>query len=77
MIEKLSGTLCSIGDEDACNQITHYLEHEDKAVRLAACRGALKVNTDYMNTRVRYQLSRESDPEMKKKIQEAFNQARS
>ncbi len=65
--------LSNIGDEDSLNRITHYMEHETPAVRLAACRAGLKVGTEYMNTRVRYQLSAEPDAEVKKAIQEAFN----
>lgn len=67
--------LGQIGDEDATNRITHYLDHEDKDVRLAACRGALVINTEYMKTRVRYQLSKETDPDVKQKMQEIFQQA--
>ena len=65
--------LSAIADEDSLNRITHYMEHETPAVRLAACRAGLKVGTEYMNTRVRYQLSAEQDAEVKKAIQEAFS----
>lgn len=66
-------SLANIADEDALNRITHYMEHESPAVRLAACQAGLKVGTEYMNTRVRYQLSTEQDAEVKTAIQEAFN----
>lgn len=65
--------LKNIADEDAVNHITHYLDHEDAAVRLAACKAGIAIGTEYMNTRVRHQLSIEKDPETKKAIQEAFN----
>lgn len=66
-------SLSKIADEDSVNHITHYLDHEDPAVRLAACRAGISIGTEYMRTRVRYQLSAEQDPETKKAIQEAFN----
>lgn len=68
--------LGEIGDEDASNQVTHYLDHPDKEVRVAACRAALHIGTEYMKTRVGHQLAMETDPETKKRIQEAFNTAR-
>lgn len=64
--------LGDIADEDSLNEITHYLEHEDPAIRTKACCVAAKLNTDYLNTRVRYQMSQEKDPEVKKAIQEAL-----
>ena len=70
------GALAKIGDEDSCNNITHYLDHADDAVRTAACEAGLTINTEYMRTRVRHQLSQEKNPEVKAKIQEAFNKAR-
>ena len=51
--------LGDIADEDSLNEITHYLEHEDPAIRTKACCVAAKLNTDYLNTRVRYQMSQE------------------
>lgn len=66
-------SLANIGDEDSFNRITHYLEHESPEVRVAACRAGIKIGSDYMITRVRYQLSAEQDPEAKKAMQEAFN----
>lgn len=68
--------LGAIGDEDSRNHITHYLDHEDGAIRLAACKAALTINTEYMKTRVRHQLAMEKDEAIKAQIQEAFNQAR-
>ena len=67
--------LGDIADEDSLNEITHYLEHEDPAIRTKACCVAAKLNTDYLNTRVRYQMSQEKDPEVKKAIQEALDHA--
>ena len=67
--------LVDIADEDSLNEITHYLEHEDPAIRTKACCVAAKLNTDYLNTRVRYQMSQEKDPEVKKAIQEALDHA--
>ena len=64
--------LGKIGDEDSCNRVTNYLDHEDKDVRLAACKAAVAINTEYMKTRVRYQLSKEADADVKKKMQEIF-----
>ncbi|HJA92048.1 MAG TPA: HEAT repeat domain-containing protein [Candidatus Eisenbergiella merdipullorum] len=68
--------LGGIGDEDSSNKITHYLDHPDVKVRIAACRAALVIDTDYMKTRVRHQLAMEQDPEAKKEIQEALNAAK-
>ncbi|MBQ8231613.1 MAG: HEAT repeat domain-containing protein [Lachnospiraceae bacterium] len=68
--------LSEIGDEDSCNHITHYLDHEDGAVRVAACKAGLKINTEYMRTRVRHQLAMEKDASIKAEIQKAFNEAR-
>ena len=68
--------LGKIDDEDSRNHITHFLDHEDKEIRLTACRSALVINTEYMRTRVRHQLAMEKDAEVKALIQEAFNNAR-
>lgn len=72
---KALDALGKIGDEDSCNQITHFLDDENDAVRVAACKAGIRINTEYMKTRVRYQLSVEQNPAVKKEIQEAFNQA--
>ena len=45
LVAALEG-LGKIADEDSFNQITHYLEHEDAKVRVAACKAALVVNTE-------------------------------
>lgn len=68
--------LGKIGDEDSFNMITHYLEHEDAKVRVAACKAALVIDTEYMKTRVRHQLMVETDPEAKKQMQEAMNSSK-
>ena len=68
--------LAAIGDEDSVNHITHYLDHESPAVRLAACKAGISIGTEYMKTRVQHQLSRETDPDTKRAIQEAFNASR-
>ena len=52
---------------------TSYLDHSDAKVRVAACRAALVIDTEYMRTRVRHQLAVEQDAEAKKEIQEALN----
>ena len=74
-LKKSTNLIRSIADEDSLNEITHYLEHEDPAIRTKACCVAAKLNTDYLNTRVRYQMSQEKDPEVKKAIQEALDHA--
>ncbi|HJC57829.1 MAG TPA: HEAT repeat domain-containing protein [Candidatus Eisenbergiella intestinipullorum] len=74
LIEALKA-LGGIGDEDSANKITHYLDHSDAKVRVAACQAALVIDTEYMKTRVRHQLAVEQDAEAKKAIQEALNQA--
>lgn len=68
--------LADIADEDSTNELTHYLDHKDPKIRTAACEAALKIGTDYIKTRVRYQLTQEQDPVVKKAVQEAFNKAR-
>lgn len=67
--------LAEIADEDSCNHIAHMLDAPDDDVRVAACKAAIKINTEYMNTRVRYQMSIEQNPAVKKAVQEAFNQS--
>ena len=66
--------LSNIGDEDSVNHITHFLDHPDSKVRIAACKAGVKIGTEYMKTRVRYQLSVKQDPQTKAAIQEAFNE---
>lgn len=73
VLVKALEALSKIGDEDSCNQITHYLDHADDAVRVAACKAGIAINTEYMKTRVRYQLSVEQNSQVKKEIQDAFN----
>lgn len=65
--------LANIGDEDAFNRITHYMEDEDPDIRLCACKAGIKIGSEYMNTRIHYQLSVEKDEATKKAIQEALN----
>ena len=76
VLEAALEALGIIGDEDSFNQITHYLEHEDAKVRVAACKAALVIDTEYMKTRVRHQLMVEADPEAKKQIQDALNNSK-
>ena len=76
VLVKALTALGDIGDEDSRNNITHYLDHENKQVRLAACRAGIKIGTDYMNTRVRHQLAMEKDPEVKQEIQKILNDAK-
>ncbi len=75
-VKYILALLGAIGDEDSRNHITHYLDHEDGDIRLAACKAALTINTEYMKTSVRHQLAMEKDEAIKPQIQEAFNQAR-
>ena len=74
LIEALKA-LGGIADEDSANKITHYLDHPDAKVRVAACQAALVIDTEYMKTRVRHQLAVEQDGDAKKQIQEALNQS--
>ena len=41
VLVKALNVLGEIGDEDSCNQITHYLDHENDAVRVAACKAGI------------------------------------
>lgn len=66
--------LGEIRDEDSVNNITHYLGHADSNVRITACKAGIAIGTEYMKTRVRYQLSVETDPVTKQAIQKAFNE---
>ena len=70
------GELAKIADEDASNCITSYLDSEDKAIRVAACKAALVINTGYLQTQVRYVLNHEQDGEVRKQIIEALDEAR-
>lgn len=66
--------LAAIGDEPALNQITHYLNHPNPQVRLTACRVAISIGSEYMRTRVFYQLSLEKDENLKEQIRDAYNE---
>ena len=68
-------SLAQIADEDSCNMITHFLDNPADEIRVAACKAALAINTEYMKTRVRYQLQTEQNAEVKREIQDAFNKA--
>lgn len=67
-------SFANIGDEDALNTITRCMEHENPQVRISACKAGIKIQTAYMDTRIRYQLSVEKDESVKAAIQEALNQ---
>lgn len=73
VICKALEALAAIGDEDSVNHITHYLDHENADIRLTACKAGIAIGTEYMKTRVQYQLGAEKDPAIKKAIQESFN----
>lgn len=66
--------LAKIKDEDSVNIITHHLDHENPVIRLTACIQGIAVGSEYMKSRVQYQLSVEQDAEVKGKIQQAFNE---
>ncbi|NLG02434.1 MAG: hypothetical protein GX567_01140 [Clostridia bacterium] len=68
--------LADISDEAASNEITRNLGNENSTIKIAACKAALKVNTDYMITHIRYLLSKESDPDIKKQVQELLNDSK-
>ena len=74
--EEVLNALADIADEDSTNELTHFLDHENPKIRTTACEAALRIGTDYIKTRVRYQLTQEQDPVVKKAVQEAFNKAR-
>lgn len=65
--------LAEINDEAACNAIAHCMDSDASAIRVAACKAALVVNTDYMKTRVRHTLVKETDESVKAQIQEISN----
>lgn len=67
-------SLAHIADEDSVNHITHYLDHSDPSVRLAACRAGIAIGTEYMKTRVHYQFVSEQDPQTKEAIKQAYNE---
>lgn len=68
--------LAEINDEAASNMIAHSLDHPDSSVRIAACKAALALKTDYMKTHVQYLISKETDLEAKKTMQEMMNASR-
>lgn len=65
--------LAEINDETASNAIAHCMDSDDSAVRVAACKAALIINTDYMKTHVRHTLTKETDDAVKTQIQELVN----
>ena len=65
--------LAEINDEAACNAISHCLDDADNSIRIAACKAALVINTDYMKTHIRYLLSKEKDEAFKAQVQELVN----
>lgn len=68
--------LAQINDEAASNAIAHGMDDPDGAVRVAACKAALTINTDYMKTHVHYLLSKETDASTKEQIQTLLNDSR-
>ena len=65
--------LGQIGDEDCFNTIARYMEDKDTAIKLAACKAALVINTDYMKTHVRHAISKETDAAVKQQMQDIVN----
>lgn len=65
--------LADIGDEDAVNHITHFISSENANIRVAACKAGVKIGSEYMSTQVRYQMSKETDPQIKAEIQKALD----
>lgn len=68
--------LAEINDEAASNAIAHCLEDSDNTIKLAACKAALAINTDYMKTHVRHVLTKETDEAVKTEIQHIINASR-
>lgn len=69
--------LATIDDEESTNAVTRYLGNENPQVRLTACRLGIESGTEYMKSRVQYQLSVEKDTEVREKIQKALNEKKS
>lgn len=65
--------LAEINDEAASNAIAHCLDDADDSIRIAACKAALVINTDYMKTHIRYLLSKETNEAFKAQVQELVN----
>ncbi len=68
--------LAQINDESASNTIARSLGHPDSTIRIAACKAAIALNTDYMKTHIQYMLSKETDEAVKKQMQELVNASR-
>ncbi len=62
--------LAKIKDEDAVNAITHCLDAEDVNVKLAACKAAVSIGSDYLVTQVRNIMQGEKSADIKAKIME-------
>lgn len=69
-------SLADICDEASSNEIARNLSSENSTIKLAACKAALKVDTDYMKTHIRYLLSKEADPDLKQQIQTLLNDSK-
>lgn len=68
--------LAEINDEASANAIAHCLSSSDNATKIAACKAALSINTDYMKTHIQYFMSKETDEDVKKQVQELINASR-
>ena len=73
VLVKALEALGDVADEDSFNTINRFMDYADPEVRIAACKAGLKINTEYMRTKVRFQLSQEKDAEVKKIILEELN----
>ena len=65
--------LATINDEDSFNTITRYLEDSISTIKLAACKAAIVIDTDYMKTHVRHAVSKETDPTLKQQMLDIMN----
>ena len=75
VIVKALEALGKINDEDSRNFITSYMDNENESLRVAACKAAIEIGSEYMKTKVRYQISVEQNLEIKRALLDALNNA--
>ena len=75
VVVKALEALGKINDEDSRNFITSYMDNENESLRIAACKAAIEIGSEYMKTKVRYQISVEQNLEIKRALLDALNNA--
>lgn len=75
VVVKALEALGKINDEDSRNFITSFMDNENESLRVAACKAAIEIGSEYMKTKVRYQISVEQNLDIKRELLDALNNA--